>query len=320
MISMDNADQLKKGMYLVNCARGGIYKEEDLIKLIEEGYIEGIALDVYSSEPPTKELYELLKHPQIITTPHLGASTEEAQEKVAEQIAHQMADALEQKSFKGSLNGKSISLITNKEVQPYLKLAEKLGSVAIQLAPEHANEFSFEYSGTCTKFADVLTDSILKGILSHHVSESVNLINARYYAEERGLNIRETTASQTKTFNDLITIKLDEGADYKKISATVFGENDYRIVEIDGFGIELRLEGDIIMYQNVDKPGMLASVSGALANQDINIANLSLGRTMKGENAITAVSVDKSLSDEELKPILGLEGIRALQYISLSAN
>ena len=118
MISMDNADQLKKGMYLVNCARGGIYKEEDLIKLIEEGYIEGIALDVYSSEPPTEELYELLKHPQIITTPHLGASTEEAQEKVAEQIAHQMADALEQKSFKGSLNGKSISLITNKEVQP----------------------------------------------------------------------------------------------------------------------------------------------------------------------------------------------------------
>lgn len=320
LISMDNADQLKKGMYLVNCARGGIYKEEDLNTLIDEGYIEGIALDVYSSEPPTEELYELLKHPQIITTPHLGASTEEAQEKVAEQIAHQMADALEQKSFKGSLNGKSISLITNKEVQPYLKLAEKLGSVAIQLAPEHANEFSFEYSGTCTKFADVLTDSILKGILSHHVSESVNLINARHYAEERGLNIRETTATQTKTFNDLITIKLNEEADYKKISATVFGEDDYRIVEIDGFGIELRLEGDIIMYQNVDKPGMLASVSSTLANQDINIANLSLGRTTKGENAITAVSVDKSMSDEELKPILGLEGIRALQYISLSAN
>jgi D-3-phosphoglycerate dehydrogenase len=220
-----------------------------------------------------------------------------------------MADALEQKSFKGSLNGKSISLITNKEVQPYLKLAEKLGSVAIQLAPEHANAFSFEYSGTCTKFADVLTDSILKGILSHHVSESVNLINARHYAEERGLNIRETTASQTKTFNDLITIKLDDGADYKKFSATVFGEEDYRIVE-----------GDIIMYQNVDKPGMLASVSGALANQDINIANLSLGRTQKGKNAITAVSVDKNMSDAELKPILNLDGVRALQYVSLSAN
>lgn len=317
MISADNADQLKKGMFLVNCARGGIYNEEDLPYLIDEGYISGVALDVYSSEPPTEELYEILKHPNIISTPHLGASTEEAQEKVAEQIAHQMADALEQKSFKGSLNGKSISLITNKEVQPYLKLAEKLGNVAIQLAPEHASEFSFEYSGTCTKFSDVLTDSILKGVLSHHVSEAVNLINARHYAEERGLNIRETTSSKTKTFNDLITIKLGDDAEYQEISGTVFGEGDYRIVEINGFGIELRLEGDIIMYQNVDKPGMLASVSGALADQNINIASLSLGRTQKGENAITAVSVDTNLTDDELQPLFELDGVRALQYVSL---
>lgn len=314
---MENAEQLKKGIFLVNCARGGIYNEKDLPTLIDEGYVAGVALDVYSSEPPTDELYEVLKHPHIISTPHLGASTEEAQEKVAEQIAHQMADAMEQKSFKGSLNGKSISLITNKEAQPYLKLAEKLGKVAIQLAPEHANEFSFEYSGTCAKFSDVLTDSILKGILSHHVSEAINLINARHYADERGLNIRETTTSQTETFNDLITIKLGNDADYQKVSGTVFGEGDYRIVEIDGFGIELRLEGDIIMYQNVDKPGMLASVSGALAEQDINIASLSLGRTKKGENAITAVSVDKQMTDDELKPILALDGIRALQYVSL---
>lgn len=320
LISMDKADKIKKGMYLVNCARGGIYEEKDLVPLIEEGHVAGVALDVYSSEPPTEELYEILKHPKIISTPHLGASTEEAQEKVAEQIAHQMADALEKKNFKGSLNGKSISLITNKEVQPYLELAEKLGSTAIQLAPEHANEFSFEYSGTCAKFADVLTDSILKGILSHHVSEAVNLINARHYADERGIKIRETTASETKTFNDLITIKLGEEADYRKISATVFGENDYRIVEIDGFGIELRLEGDIIMYQNVDKPGMLAGVSGALAEQDINIASLSLGRTKKGENAITAVSVDKKMSEDELKPIIELDGVRALQYVSLNSN
>lgn len=320
LISMENADQLKKGISLVNCARGGIYKEEDLTQLIDEGYVSGVALDVYSSEPPSEDLYKTLKHPNIICTPHLGASTEEAQEKVAEQIAHQMADALEEKSFKGSLNGKSISLTTNKEVQPYLELAEKLGSVAIQLAPEHANEFSFEYSGTCTKFADVLTDSCLKGILSQHVSEAVNLINARHYAEDRGLNIRETTATQTKTFNDLITIKLGEDAEYQKVSATVFGKDDYRIVEIDGFGIELRLEGDIIMYQNVDKPGMLAAVSGALAKQDINIASLSLGRTNKGKNAITAVSVDKKLTDKELQPILELDGVEALQYVSLPAS
>ncbi|MGD8428742.1 MAG: phosphoglycerate dehydrogenase [Balneolaceae bacterium] len=320
IVSMRNADKLKKGMFMINCARGGIYKEEDLPELIDEGYVAGVALDSYTNEPPTDKLYDILQHPNIICTPHLGASTEEAQEKVAEQVAHQMADALEQKSFKGSLNGKSIALTTNKEVQPYLKLAEKLGSVAIQLAPKNANEFSFEYSGACVKFADVLTDSLLKGILTHQMSEAVNLINARHHAEERGLKIKETTVSETKTYQDLITVKLSKGAEYEKLSASVFGDDDYRIVEIDGFGIELRLEGDIIMYKNVDKPGMLAGVSGALAKQDINIASLSLGRTNKGSNAITAVSVDKKLTENELNPIIELEGVDALRYVSLSSN
>lgn len=320
LISLDKADKMKKGMYLVNCARGGIYKEEDLHELIEQGVVEGVALDVYSQEPPSDEIYEILKHPKIICTPHLGASTEEAQEKVAEQIAYQMADALEKKSFKGSLNGKSISLITNKEVQPYLELAEKLGSMAIQVAPEHTSNFSFEYSGECAKYAEVLTDSILKGMLAEHVSEAINLINARHYAEERGFKIRETTGSETKTFNDLITVKYNGDAEYREISATVFGDGDYRIVDIDGFGIELRLEGDILMYKNIDKPGMLAAVSGALAKQNINIASLSLGRTQKGSNAITAVSVDKRLNDDELQPIVKLEGVEGLRYISLSKN
>ena len=320
IVSMENADKLKKGMFMINCGRGGIYKEEDLPQLIEEGYVAGVAVDSYSSEPPTDELYEILEHPQIICTPHLGASTEEAQEKVAKQVAQQIADALEHKSFKGSLNGKSIALTTNKEVQPYLKLAEKLGSAAIQLAPKNSNSFSFEYSGACVKFSDVLTDSILKGILSDQMTEAVNLINARHHADDRGLKIKETTVSETKTYQDLITIKLEEGAEYRTLSASVFGDDDYRIVEIDGFGIELRLEGDILMYKNVDRPGMLAAVSSTLADHNINIANLSLGRTQKGSNAITAVSIDKKVTDEELKPILELDGVEALRYISLSSD
>lgn len=320
LISLKNADKLKKGVRLVNCARGGIYEEKDLPELIDKGIVDGVALDVYSAEPPSDEVYEVLKHPRIICTPHLGASTEEAQEKVAQQIAQQMADALEKKSFKGSLNSKSISLITNKEVQPFLELAEKLGSVAIQLAPEHTSDFSFEYSGACTKYADVLTDSILKGMLSQHVSEAINLINARVYALDRGFKIKETTSSSTKTYNDLITVKLNGNADYKKVSATVFGDNDFRIVEIDGYGIELRLEGDILMYQNLDKPGMLAAVSGALAKQDINIASLSLGRAKKGSKAITAVAVDRKVREKELQPIYDLDGVNALRYINLSDN
>ena len=317
LISLKNADKLKKGVRLVNCARGGIYKEEDLLEMIEGGYVGGIALDVYSQEPPAKDLQQMLKHPKIISTPHLGASTEEAQEKVAEQIARQMVDALEGKNFNGSLNGKSIALTTNKEVKPFLALAEKLGNFAMQLAPEHASEFDFEYSGRCAKFADVLTDSILKGMLAHHVSETVNLINARVYAENLGLKIKETTAPARQTYGDLITIRLDGSAAFNKISGAAFGDDDFRIIEIDGFNIELRLEGEILLYTNIDRPGMLAAVSGALSQQDINIASLSLGRSHKGSNAVTAVAVDKHMSDDELKPLLELDGVNALKYISL---
>jgi D-3-phosphoglycerate dehydrogenase / 2-oxoglutarate reductase len=318
MISLENADQIKKGIRLVNCARGGIYKEEDLPKLIEDGTIAGVALDVYTSEPPTPEIYKTLENPAVICTPHLGASTEEAQEKVAVQIAQQISDALENKDYKGSLNGKSISLLTNKEVKPYVELSEKLGKVTGQIMPDNTNSFSFEYTGDCVKFADILTDGILKGILSEYITESVNLINARHFAEERGLKIKETTSSNGKMYKDLVTIELGDDAPYKKISAAVFGPNDYRIVEIDGYGIELRLEGDILMYQNQDKPGMLASVAGSLAAKNINIGALSLGRAGKGANAITAVIIDKQLTNDEFKEICKIDGVQNVKYISLS--
>ncbi|HCD52643.1 MAG TPA: phosphoglycerate dehydrogenase, partial [Balneolaceae bacterium] len=317
LVSKKSADKIKKGIRLVNCARGGIYEEADLPELLESGVVGAIALDVYSSEPPTEELYQVLADPRIICTPHLGASTEEAQEKVAEQIAAQMADALENKNYKGSLNGKSISLLTNKEVQPYLKLAENLGRMVAQLMPDHSNKFEFEYSGESAKFADVLTDGILKGILSEYVEESINLINARVYADARGFTVKETTTSKSKLYSDLVTIRLQEGAEYTSISAAVFGEGDYRIVEIDNYGIELRLEGDIILYQNEDKPGRLAKVSGTLAEMNINIGGLSLGRSGKGDNAITAFSVDKQLSNDEVSKISALDGIDNLRYISL---
>lgn len=318
LVSLKSAHKLKKGIKLVNCARGGIYEEADLPQLLDEGIVGGVALDVYTNEPPTDEIYNVLKHENIISTPHLGASTEEAQEKVAEQIAAQMSDALENKNYKGSLNGKSIALLTNKEVGPYLELAEKLGRLTVQISPDHANSFEFEYAGESAKYADVLTDGILKGMLSEYVSESINLINARIYAEERGFNIKEVTSNKTPHYNDLVTIKLPKGAEYKSISASVFVDGDYRIVEIENYGIELRLEGDIILYQNEDKPGMLASVSGALAGMNINIGGLSLGRSGKGSQAITAFSIDKQMDESELSKVSELEGIEHLRYVSLT--
>lgn len=317
IVSLENADKLKKGITLINCARGGIYTEEDLPELIDRGIVSNVALDVYTQEPPSEDLYEILKHPKIIGTPHLGASTEEAQEKVARQIAQQIADALENKSYKGSLNGKSIALSTNKEVQPFLELAEKMGSVVSQLAPQNTNEFTFEYSGACAEYSDVLTDAVLKGIMGHHVEETINLVNARLFADERGFKIKEATTRSTKTFNDLITIHMPDDSEYTSISATIFGDKDYRIVDIDGYGLEQRLDGDMLMYRNPDKPGMLASVSSALAKEGINIGSLSLGREEKGSNAITTVVIDKPLEEADLKAIKEIDGVQSLHYISI---
>ncbi|MGM0587030.1 MAG: phosphoglycerate dehydrogenase [Bacteroidota bacterium] len=319
MISLEKKELLKKGIRLVNCARGGIIKEEDLPELIDQGYVAGAALDVYTSEPPHEALLEILKHPDIICTPHLGASTEEAQEKVATQIADQIADALAGKGFKGSLNGKSIALSTKKEVQPLLHLSKYLGAIGAQLNPPNNDVFHFEFSGHCAEHAEVLSDALLTGLLNHYIEEKVNLINARTLAEKRGLQVSETKTKSTQTFNDLVTIHLPEGSPYRTISGTVFGDQDYRIVDIDGFGVELRLEpGQLVLYKNIDQPGMLAAVSSTLADEEINIGSLSLGRGQKGSQAITALVIDRPLTEQEIQLVRSINGVQSLRYISLS--
>ncbi len=317
LISKKNAGKIKPGMLLINCARGGIFEEPDLVAMLDKGIIGGVALDVYSQEPPTKEVMEMLQHPRILCTPHLGASTQEAQGKVAEQIATQIADALENKGFAGSLNGKSIALSTNKEVQPFLELAERFGNLLSQIAPQHIDQLGIAYSGTCASHSQVLTDSLLSGYMKGSVDEAVNLINARYHAESRGLKISETQSRETQTYSDLITVDLGPKAEYRKISATPFGEGDYRIVSIDGFSIEIHLEGEIIIYRNIDKPGMLAATSGALAKRDINIASLSLGRDQKNKQAITAFTVDTKLDQADLEYIEQIDGVNVVKYASL---
>lgn len=317
LISLKNADKIKPGIRLINCARGGIYNEKDLGSLIEKDIVSGVALDVYSEEPPSDEIAEVLKLPEVICTPHLGASTEEAQGKVAEQIASQIADAIEQKGFQGSINGKSIALSTNKEIQPFLELAERFGRFLSQIAPKHINELSITYSGTCANHSQVMTDALLSGFMKDSVEDIVNLINARYHAETRGLKISETLSKETKTYSDLISVDLGPKASYRKLSATPFGDNDYRIVSIDGFSIEITLEGEIIVYRNIDKPGMLAATSGALAERGINIASLSLGREIKDAQAITAFTVDTKLDAKDIEHIENIEGVTVVKYASL---
>ena len=317
LISRKNASKINRGIYLINCARGGIYNEADLHSLIEDGTVRGAALDVYSAEPPGEELQKLLAHPAVVCTPHLGASTQEAQGKVAEQIAVQIADAMEQKGYAGSLNGKSIALSTNKEVQPFLQLAERFGRFLSQIAPKHTEGISVTYSGTCTKHTQVLTDALLSGFMADSVDDVVNLINARYHAETRGLKITEIQSTITQIYSDLITVDLGDKAEYRTLAATLFGDNDFRIVSIDRFSIEIHLDGQIVMYRNTDKPGMLAAASGTLADRNINIASLSLGRDANKSEAITALTLDTAPTEEDLNYIDRIDGVHTVRRVSM---
>ncbi len=317
LISAENAFKLKKGVRLVNCARGGIFNEEDLLPLLEDGTIAELALDVYSNEPPEENLRALLEHPHVVCTPHLGASTEEAQEKVAVQIARQIADAAEHKDYKGSINGKSIALSTNKELQPYLKLSEQLGRFAIQVAGWNVKELTIEYSGACGQHSEVLTDAFLAGYL-HQIDEApINLINARYLATEKGIRVKEVREGAGKIFAEQITVHLNGIPAFSSVSAAIFSDKDYRIVTIDKLQIELQLQGNIILYKNVDKPGMLAAVSSRLAQEDINIASLSLGRDKANHQAVTAIVTDKQADTSVVHDISSLDGVEHLKRISL---
>jgi len=318
LISRANASKLKKGVRLVNCARGGIFDESDLLGLLEDGTVSEVALDVYTTEPVPESLHELLKHPKVVCTPHLGASTEEAQEKVAVQIAEQIADALENKNYKGSLNGKSIALSTDREVQPLLELADRLGKFACQTNSGNPGKITLEYSGKCAEKADILTDAFLSGYLFEIADNApVNLINARYLADQKGIEITEAKTKSSKTYADLITVKLDGSPAYKHISGTIFNEQDHRVVNIDGLDIELHLKGTVILYRNVDRPGMLAAVSSKLAENDINIAALSLGRAKDTSRAVTGISIDKDADKDTLSAIIGMDGVEHVKYLKL---
>ena len=204
---------------------------------------------------------------------------------------------------------------TNKDVQPYLKLAERLGSFASQVAPANNDLLHLDYSGACAHHAEVLTDAILKGFLADTTDEAVNLINARYLAESKGIKIKETTTKESKTYADLVSIRFEKDGAFDRMSATLFGENDFRITYIDGHPIEVSLDGIMMLYKNIDKPGMLAAVSAIMARHGVNIAALSLGRT--GDEAVTAVRVDSDLSAAILAEVDALDGVDRVHLVRI---
>ncbi len=318
LFNRETIARCKPGVRIVNCARGGIVDEEALLEALESGHVGGAALDVYSQEPPPEGLDALIRHPHVVATPHIAASTEEAQTKVAKQITEQVIHALRGQPVQSPVNALAIKMASQPEVQPYLSLADKLGQIVGQLGDGHMNSITVRCRGDLPRrFSEVLTIAAVKGILSRWISEPVNLINAPYLAEEMGVSIREERDTARGGYTNLLEVEIDTDGSNRLVAGTVFDTDEPRLVRIDEYWMEVKPEGHLILYKNVDRPGMLASVGQILAGNGINIGALALGRTGKGSLALTAVSVDEEVPDSVIQEVSTLEGVQQVRRVNL---
>ncbi len=309
--------KMKKGVRIINCARGGIVDEKDLADAIREGKVAGAALDVYVDEPPPKD-HPLLKMDQVITTPHLGASTDEAQLNVAIAVAEQMVDFLSRGVIRYAVNVPSVSSELLKTLSPYLTLGEKLGNLQVQMLATVPKEVHVEYSGEVTQY-DVapLTLAVLKGILTPVMESSVNYVNAPVVARERGIKIVESKSSRASDYASSITVRVKTKNKELEVQGALFGNNNLRIVKIDDFYLEAVPEGYILILHNRDVPGVVGAVGTLLGKHQINIAAMELGREKVGGMAISLFHVDDAIPKETLNALRSLPHIVTAQLVKL---
>jgi D-3-phosphoglycerate dehydrogenase len=316
LLNDDTLSLCKKGVRVINCARGGIVDEGALLRAIDAGHVGGAALDVFATEPPSGS--PLLGHSRIVVTPHLGASTEEAQEKVAIQIAHQIADALKGRGYSGVVNSAALQYTVNQDLRPYVLLAEKVGSLVAQMTPGKLRSITVgSYGDLLTSSMEILTSGILKGILSHQVPDPVNFVNAPMLAEEMGVLVSEQRDPDGENFTNLLRVRYETDREVNEVAGTVFGSTALRLVRMNRFTFEVRPEGYLLVYYNIDRPGMLARIGAILARHQVNIAGVSLGRTGLGENALTVMNIDTNVPDPVLDELHGVEGVSNLRVVRL---
>ncbi|HEY1235188.1 MAG TPA: phosphoglycerate dehydrogenase, partial [Candidatus Binatia bacterium] len=309
--------KMKRGVRIINCARGGIVEESDLAEAIKQGRVAGAALDVYVDEPPPPD-HPLLKLDQVITTPHLGASTDEAQLNVAIAVAEQMVDFLAKGVVRYAINVPSVSPELLHVLRPYLTLAEKLGSLHAQMAGVLPNEVQVEYRGDVTQYnVAPLTLAVLKGLLSPVMEFAVNYVNAPILARERGIKIVESKGEESTDFASSILVRAKNGKESLEVEGAIFAAKHPRIVRVNSFYLEAVPEGYILVLQNKDVPGVVGAVGTILGNHGLNIAGMELGRSEKGGNAISFTHVDEAVSKRALDELRALPQIVSATLVRL---
>jgi len=306
----------KPGVRIVNCARGGIVDEKALARHLGSGHVAGAALDVYEQEPPSDLPFR--EDDRVVLTPHLAASTAEAQEKVAVSIAEQVCDYLRDGLARNAVNVTPMDPKVRERVAPYLALAEKLGRLQAQLTDGHLRDVTVEYSGDIPAEAlPALTVAILKGYFDRFLSGPVNAVNAAWIARERGIKLQEVRTSEPQDYINLVTAVFETDAARKAIAGTVFGRNLPRIVRLDGYRFDAHPEGELLLVSNDDRPGIVGMLGSLLGRHGINIAYMSLGRDRIGGQAIAVINVDSALSADLADELRSQPGILWVKTVTL---
>ena len=308
--------KIKKGVRIVNCARGGLIDETALVKAIQSGQVAGAALDVFETEPPAGN--PLIGLPQVIATPHLGASTEEAQIAVAVDVVQCLIDFFKGKGTRNAVNVPAVDPEVLEQLRPYLYLAEKLGALQAQLIDGQIFQVDIQYYGQVVEYETTpVTVSVIKGLLTPILAESVNYVNASFLAKERGIKITESKSSGTSHYANLIQVEVKTDKRKSLVSGTVFTREDVRIVRMDRFDVEAVPEGYMLLISNRDVPGIVGQIGTLLGSNRINIAGMTLGRDVPGGEARTVLKIDSVVSEEILQKIRKAENILDAKLIKL---
>ena len=304
MINAAAFARMKKGVRVLNCARGGIIHEQDLYDAIKSGRVAGAALDVYETEPPPKE-FPLRDLPQVIMTPHLGASTEEAQENVGIEVAEAITDYLVHGAVRNAVNLPNLDAKTYALVKPYLNLGEKLGRLLAQLAPKRNERVVITYAGRAAEMpGDPISRSVLKGFLELAGGKEVNQVNVRALASSLGLLVKEVKSNEETDFNEWLHVAVYSEGQEVSAGGTFFGKQSHpRIVRINSLPVEVVPSGVLFLMTNKDRPGIVGYIGTLMGKYKINIANMSLSRDNKGGHALTVLNLDSVPPAELLQEI-----------------
>lgn len=316
LINKDAFKKMRDGVMIINCARGGIVDEVDLYDAIVSGKVAGAALDVFQNEPP-KDL-KLLELDKVICTPHLGASTIEAQTNVAVAVADQIIDYLKNGTIINAVNVPSVTGELLEKIGPYLSLADRMGCLQAQLSEGPIKEVVIEYRGDFQGLdMSPVSTAALKGILAPAVKDGVNFVNAHFIAQERGIKVTERASAESEDYLNLITIKTITLTKTNTVSGTIFGKKDPRVTKINNFRVEMTPIGHLALINNVDKPGAIGSIGTTLGENNINIARMQVGQEKEGDRNIIFLRTDTSIPDGVAEKLRALPLVKSVITLEL---